>query len=169
MNLLQAEKKKKINELTEEELVHNFLNTQKSGVLATVDPNSDPHATVIYYSVDPSFNIRFFTKKQTKKSANLALNNHAMFVVYDEILQTVVQITGRVSEVTDDSATHEAFMNTLRSSLHTASNAIPPIVKVDAGEHIAYKLTPVELKMNVYNRHQSAAKGARFKKIQLSF
>lgn len=169
MNLLSATKKNITKEPTQEEMVLNFLKMQNSGVLATVDPNNNPHAAVIYYSADPSYAIRFLTKKRTKKSDNLDHNNHAMFVVYDEILQTVVQITGKVSEISDENEAHEVFMNALRASLQTASNAIPPVSKVKAGEHVAYKLVPVELKMAVYNRHRSAPKDQRFRTIHLSF
>jgi nitroimidazol reductase NimA-like FMN-containing flavoprotein (pyridoxamine 5'-phosphate oxidase superfamily) len=135
-----------------EDKIFDFLQDHKTGVLATVDPNNMPHASVLFYTIDKTFAARFLTKKGTRKSDNLRHNNHAMLLIYDEKSQTTAQITGIVAEIKDNDETHQVFLNALRASLHTAESAIPPISRVDAGEYVAYELKPAEVKMNVYKR-----------------
>lgn len=167
MKLLHKHHKKADSPKTHDDQIFEFLSKQKTGVLATVDPNNNPHATVLYYTIERPFAIKFTTKKGTKKSDNITHNNRAMLVAYDETSQTVAQVTGKVSAVEGDKATHEAFMDTLRASLETAQSAIPPISRVDAGEYVAYELRPVEVKMTVYKRPSSESRGIKFETIAI--
>lgn len=130
----------------------NFLNEHMAGVLSTVDPDSNPHAAVVYFSVKPDFTVTFLTKRRTKKSDNLRHNNHVMLAVFDEVLQTSVQIKGVASEITDTDKAHEVFRSMLRASLRTSENGVPPISKLSAGEYVAYTIKPVEVAMSVYSR-----------------
>ena len=132
--------------------VLGFLEDRPAGVIATVDPNGDPHAAVIYYGIDDTFAVTFLTKRGTKKSDNLAHHDHAMLVVFDVPSQTSVQIAGRVHEITDPAEIQHVFRDTLRASLHTGRTAIPPIVKLHAGTFVAYKLTPVQIRLATYSR-----------------
>lgn len=147
--------------------VYDFLKQQSAGVLATVDPNNNPYAAVIYYTIDTAFVVRFLTKKWTKKSDNLAHNNHAMLVVYDVPSQTTVQISGVVTKVADTNETSEAFRHALGASLDTAANALPPVTKLDAGEYVAYEMRPVEVKMAVYSSRSAENRGKLFETIDL--
>jgi hypothetical protein len=107
------------------------------------------------------------TKKRTRSSENLTSNNNAALVVYDEARQATVQVAGTVIEVNDEDQSREAFSNSLRSSLHTAQNAIPPISRLDAGEYVTYKLIPTELKMAVYKRQGTTKAGSTFEVANL--
>lgn len=129
-----------------------FLRQQCVGVLATVDPNGDPGAAVIYYSIDPSFTVTFLTKRGTKKRDNLAHHNHAILVVFDTESQTTAQIKGIAKEITDPDEISRVFRSSLRASLRTSSSGIPPIAKLSAGDFTAYELKPVEVRMAVYSR-----------------
>lgn len=129
-----------------------FLQDHPAGVLATVDPNGYPHAAVIYYTADEYLTGTFLTKEGTKKSDNLAHNNRAMLTVFDEALQTEVQITGVVSEVTDGDELSKMFRHMLRTSLHSGRNAIPPAVKLPGNRFIGYRLKPAQVRISVYTR-----------------
>ena len=37
--------------------IYDFLKSQPTGVLALVDPDGNPHATVVYFSIDDDFNV----------------------------------------------------------------------------------------------------------------
>lgn len=130
----------------------NFLNDHKSGVLATVSLDSMPHASVIYYHIDNSFAVTFLSKARTQKSEDIKQNSHALLVVYDEVSQTTVQVQGVVTEMTDSKEVTHVFRNTLRSSLNSSEAGIPPIAKLNAGQYVAYKLQPSEIRMAVYAR-----------------
>ena len=153
--------------VTPKEQALDFLQKHKSGVLATVSADTSPHASVIYYSAHPDFSLTFLTKNRTRKSNNLASNNQAMFVVYDEASQTMVQITGLVSEIKSEEETHGIFMNSLRSSLHASNSSVPPISKLDAGEYVAYRINPTEVTWSAYKRRGSAHNGRVNEKIHI--
>lgn len=146
----------------------NFLSDRQVGVLATVDPNGDPHAAAIYFAVDPSFNIRFLTKRRTKKSDNLQHHNHAVLVVFDEESQTTVQIKGKAREITDLDEAHQVFRSTLRASLHMSENGIPPVAKLSAGDYIAYILKPGQVRMAVYARSDTGGYEQMFEEADLT-
>ncbi len=167
MSVLHLQKKKTDDKVDNQEKVFSFLSGHKTGVLATVDSNYSPHAAVLYYSVDDSLGIRFVTKRRTKKSENLENNPRAAIVVYDEALQTTVQITGTVDEVDDEGQSNEAFRVSLKSSLQTAQSAIPPISRLDAGEHVTYRLIPAEIKMTIFKRQNSKVAGSSLEIIDL--
>lgn len=132
-----------------------FLQGQQSGVLATVDPNQNPHAVVIYYSIDEDFTVYFATKRETKKSDNLSHNNHAMLLVYEEQEQITVQVTGECQDISDTPASREVYKQMVEASMKTSESGIPPISKLSAGDYIAYRLDPVRIRMAVFNRPDS--------------
>jgi hypothetical protein len=144
-----------------------FLEKHPAGVLSTVDPNGDPHAAVIYYAVDSSLVVTFLTKRKTKKSDNLAHNSHAMLVVFDEALQTTAQVTGVVVEIVNSVEVQQVFRDTLRTSLHSGRSAIPPIVKLHAGEFVAYRLKPVKVRLSAYAHPDIRGPGKMFETLDL--
>jgi pyridoxine/pyridoxamine 5'-phosphate oxidase len=148
--------------------VLNFLNNHKSGVLATVSNNKMPHASVIYYHIDSTFTITFLSKARTQKSQDIKRNPNATLVIYDEASQTTVQVQGAVFELTDSKAVSDVFRNTLRASLITSKLGVPPIAKLNAGQYIAYKLAPSEIRMAVYARPDSGNYERLFETIELA-
>jgi pyridoxine/pyridoxamine 5'-phosphate oxidase len=128
---------------------YQFLQTHPAGVLATVGPNGEPHGAVIYFGVNPSLIITFLTKHATRKSSNLAVHNHAMLTVFDEKLQSSIQISGIVSAVTNETELSTVYRDTLRASLHHGKSAVPPVMKIPGG-FIAYRLTPVQVRISSY-------------------
>lgn len=134
------------------EHILNFLKNHKIGVLATVDPNGDPNAAAIYFTVDDSLNISFLTKTGTKKHDNLVRHAHAMLVIYEASSQTTVQIKGIASEITGNKETQQIFADILKVSMGTSEGGVPPISKLRAGEYVAYRIDPKEIRMAVYIR-----------------
>jgi general stress protein 26 len=131
--------------------IYYFLKSHPIGVLATVDPNGDPHAAVMYFSVGRDFSVTFTTKRYTKKSGNLTHNNHAMLLAYDAPSQTTVQIDG-FAKTLDPKEAHESFKNTLDKAMETSISGMPPISKLEAGPYVAYRLRPLEIRMAIYAR-----------------
>ena len=144
---------------------YNFLQNHPAGVLATVDPNGDPHAAVIYYSTDESLTVTFLTKDGTKKSDNLAHYNHAMLTVFDEKLQTTVQVTGIVTKITSDTEISQLFRSMLRASLHHGRSAVPPITRLQKGQFVGYRLKPVQVRLSAYAHPAVRGLGTMFETI----
>lgn len=132
--------------------VLKFLAEHPAGVLASVDPDGNPHATVIYYSAEDNFAVRFLTKRGTKKNSNLQYNDRVALVVFDDISQTTAQLIGTVSEITDVREVNKVFRSTLRASMRTSRSGVPPISKLHAGEYAAYLMTPVEVRMAAFSQ-----------------
>ncbi len=132
--------------------IYNFLKVHPVGVLAMVDPEGNPHATVIYFSVDEEFNITFTTKRDTKKHDNLKHNNHVQLIAYEASSQTTVQITGIAKDISHEPEASEAFSNTVRASMQTSGADVPPISKLQAGHYVAYKLSPKQIRMAIFAR-----------------
>jgi general stress protein 26 len=132
--------------------IRDFLTLHPVGVLATIDPNDNPHASVIYFSVDDDFNILFTTKHDTKKHDSLKHHNHAMLVTFEAESQSTVQITGVAEEITDSRDANEAFKGTLKASLQTSEAGIAPISKLYAGQYVAYRLKPKQIRMAIFSR-----------------
>ncbi|MBL8160084.1 pyridoxamine 5'-phosphate oxidase family protein [Candidatus Saccharibacteria bacterium] len=153
MNLLHrhhAKNKTAHEDVAPEERIRTFLQEHKTAVLATVNARGVPHATALYYALDDEYTIRFLTKRGTRKSSNLVQNPQVSLVVFDEGRQISVSIAGQAVRVRGEVETHEAFLRTLRASLHTADSAIPPVSRLDAGDYVAYELRPAEIRMQTY-------------------
>ena len=146
-----------------EQEAHNFLKNHTVGVLATVDPNGEPHAAAIYYFADEDFTISFITKTQTKKADNLQHNNHAVLVVYEPASQTTVQITGTVSAVTELLEVNDIFRRVLNASLETSQTSVPPIAKLKEGDYIGFRLTPKQIRMAAFRHSESGEYADLFK------
>lgn len=132
--------------------IFGFLRENQVGVLSTVDPNNDPHATAIYYAVEPDLTISFMTKSATKKSDNIAHNNHVMLLVYEPSSQTTVQINGQAKKIDDISRMNKIFSDILQAAWDTSEDGVPPITRLVAGEYVAYSIEPKQVRMAVYAR-----------------
>lgn len=135
--------------------IYEFLDSNRTGVLATVDPSGEPHATVIYHTVDKDFNVSFLTKSGTKKYDNLVRNNHVVLVVFDAVSQTVGQVIGKAVEIKDGYDINTVAAAVFMTSLKTSEGGLPPIAKLKAGEYAAFEIVPKQIRMASYARPDS--------------
>lgn len=134
------------------ELIRNFLKQQRSGVLATADSRSKPHAATIYFSVDDTLRLLFTTKTDTQKYKNIIQNNQIALVCYDEKTQTSIQLTGTTQPITNADE-QQAALNTMYRFSETVSRVeLPPLEKLSAGDYVALRILPVTIKMAVFAR-----------------
>lgn len=147
--------------------IHDFLSSHSVGIVSSVDPNNEPHLAVVYYSVDEQFQVTFTTKQGTKKASNLTRNNHAMFLVYDEKTQTTVQITAEAEDLTGSPELPEIFRRTIEASMNTSDGGVPPISKLAAGDYMAFRLRPAQIRMAVFNRPDPGGYDEVFETIDL--
>lgn len=135
--------------------ITDLLISQGIGTLATCDASGQPHASTIYYTFDDDLNIYFVTKTGTNKSMNLQVNPRAGLAVHEADSQSTVQVTGSVSEVIDDEFKEKIFAEVLRTSSITSEAGVPPILKLEAGQYIVYKITPSSMRLASYIRPDS--------------
>lgn len=148
----QDQSKKLVDKTESNHRIYDFLKSKHDGVLATVDPNGNPHATAIYFVPQDDFSVLFTTKRDTKKYDNIQHNNHVMFLVYDSYSQTTVQIEGIAELVEDTAESQAAFDSMLESAMMKSEAGTPPISKLYAGYYVAYKIKPVQIRMAMFVR-----------------
>jgi general stress protein 26 len=155
-----------MDSLNDKNHIMEFLRKNPVGVLSMVDPSNLPHATVLYYAVDPEFNISFITKNETKKFDNLQHNNNAVMIVFDTLSQTTAQVYGTVSIIEDQIKAQEVFANALQSSMNTSGAVTLPIAKLHAGSYTAFQLKPSSVKMSVFDDLDENADSNLFNRVQ---
>lgn len=78
-----------------------FLCDNRLGVVSTISyKNAQPEGALVYYVVDQKF-IYFITARQSRKLANLNMNNNIALTVFTETLPMELQIQGTVESVDD--------------------------------------------------------------------
>lgn len=146
--------------------MYDFLKDTPVAVLSTVDPEGNPHGSVIYYTIDKEFKFSFITKIETKKYDNLIHNNHVMLTVFEPLTQTTVQLTGKATEIEDGFQINAIAVSTLGASMKTSDSGIPPLSKLEAGEVVGFEVSPVAVRMAVYARPDPGDFDALFESIE---
>ena len=80
-----------------------FLSDLNAGVLATCGHDNMPHASIVHYVTDDSFNLYFLTKIGSKKYESIQAHPQVAFVVGKSEIPQTLQIEGVASEITNDS------------------------------------------------------------------
>jgi uncharacterized protein YhbP (UPF0306 family) len=146
--------------------IYHFLGDNHVGVLATIDPNNEPHGAVIYHIIDKDFNVSFLTKTGTKKYDNLVRNNHVVLVVYEPASQTVAQVIGKAVEITDGYSINAVAAAVFTSSLRASDGSSPPVAKLQAGEYAAFRIEPDQIRMAAYAHPDSGDYDRLFDSIE---
>lgn len=147
--------------------IYQFIKANPTGVLASVDPNGEPHAAVIYHVIDDrDFGISFLTKKATKKYDNLIHQNRVVLVVFDAARQTVAQVFGKAEEVTKPETINLIANAVNQASLKTSKQGILPIAKLEAGDYAGFRILPTQIRMAVYTQPKSGNGHDAFESIE---
>lgn len=138
-----------------QDLVREFLSSHYSGILATADSASNPHAAVVYYTLESDLRVTFGTKTETQKFKNIQENDQVAFVVFDEKKQTTVQVFGRAKVIEDHAERQKVINNIFTSSAEISMTVNPPAEKLYAGDYVAVRIVPQVIKMAIYARPDS--------------
>jgi general stress protein 26 len=131
--------------------VLTFLESQNTGVLCTNGIDGRPYGSVVYFSAHQDSVVTFTTKEHTMKSQNIDKDADVMLVVFDAEQQATLQLSGRAQEIDDTLKATEILHETMDDSLETSGRTIPPVAKLEAGDFVAYKIVPTDIKMAVFN------------------
>lgn len=133
-----------------EELVRIFLRHHHSGVLATSSSAGNPHAAVIYYVLDDDLSILFGTKSETQKYKNMEENKRVALAVYDESMQSIIQVMGGVEFVDDKRLREKVLSHMGKVSMEVSAENIPPAAKLEAGDYMIVRIIPNVIKLAEY-------------------
>lgn len=118
-----------------------FLQRHKTGVVATVARDGQPHASAVHYVVDDDFNVYFMTLMNSRKYSALQTNPKVAFAVGTQDIPQVIQIEGTATDITtgSDAPMHkEEIMQVLNSNPTFYS----PLSRLDAAESAIIWIKP---------------------------
>jgi len=96
-----------------------FLKRHKTGVLGTVSPAGDAHASMVYYTADDDFNVYFLTLPGTRKYQALSAHPQVAFTVSVADVPATLQLEGTAMDISldpDIAAKKDALMEVLNSN-----------------------------------------------------
>lgn len=118
-----------------------FLLRHKTGVLATVSPTGDAHASMVYYTADEEFNVYFLTLSSTRKYAGLSAHPQVAFTVANPDVPQTLQLEGIAMDITLDKDA-PAKKDELVAVLNSNNWFYGPITKLDPAEVVVVWVRP---------------------------
>lgn len=113
-----------------------------TGVISTLADNGSIDSAVVYFTVDKSLNLYFFTRANSAKSKNILKNSLVSFTAFSEELMQTFQMRGDASIIEDTSEQSVAFGELLKIANH-ASGGNPPIAQMMDSEINVFKIIPL--------------------------
>ncbi len=126
-----------------------FLKNHKAGVLATVSAESNPHASMVYYSSDDGFNLYFLTLISSRKFAALSAHPTVAFTVAGTDVPQTLQIEGVAMDISlDEEARNKK--DELMEVLNSNNWFYAPISKLDPADVVVVWLKPMWVRWGDY-------------------
>lgn len=119
----------------------SFLTRHKTGTLATVAANGQPHASTVYYIADEGFNVYFLTHMHSRKFAALEANPKVAFTVTMPDVPQTLQMEGVAIDITLDDDAKEK-MPGLIEVLNSNNWFYGPLSKLDPQEQVVVWIKP---------------------------
>ncbi len=113
-----------------------------TGVISTLSEKGSIDSAVVYFDVDKSLNLYFFTRSNSAKSQNIINNSLVSFVAYSENPMQTFQMKGDASVIEDPAEQSVVFENLFKLA-NRASEGNPPISQMMRGEIMVYKVIPL--------------------------
>lgn len=146
--------------------IHDYLSNNPLGVLSTIGGDGRPYGSVVYFTIDQRFHLAFITKSGTRKYDSLLAHPQVMLTVYEAASQTTVTISGQVEEVKNVEMIAKISGQIVDTSMKTSSGNVPPITKLEAGDYVAFRLIPEQIRMAVYSRPDSGTSTDLFELLE---
>jgi len=122
-----------------------------TAVLSTIDEHNHPHASVIHFVYGQDDTYYFLTKTDTQKARNIASNPQVALTMHPSGSLHVLYIKGTALHV-DDKDVHDAIYSTIATAKeYTEGTKFAPIIKIDGGQYIVFKIEPENTKLLDYS------------------
>jgi len=133
-----------------------FLKAHSLATLATISPEGNPHARIVYYASDDAFNVYFLSLANTRKVADIRVNPKAAVVISDDDKQHMLQIEGVFEEMTD-TATFGPIITKLSQNLFPEDGPEAPVTHMDKAKPVFFKLAPTWVRWSNFTLGRSSA------------
>lgn len=136
--------------------VLKFLEGNSLAVISTVTKEGKPDGSAVYYLIEKNFDIFFITKKGTAKYKNIHHLNEVVLTVTNTATNETVKIKGKAEPV-NKAALNIEIMENVAGKLNRDDDfeTVLPILKHDAGEILAIKITPYQITMSDYSGEEA--------------
>ncbi len=136
--------------------VLKFLEGNSLAVISTVTKEGNPDGSAVYYLIEKNFEIFFITKKGTAKYKNIHHLNEVVLTVTNTATNETVKIKGKAEPV-NKAALNIEIMENVAGKLNRDDDfeTVLPILKHDAGEILAIKITPYQITMSDYSGEEA--------------
>ena len=141
----------------------SFLKHHKTGVLATVAPSGEPHASMVYYTTDDNFNVYILTLIDSRKFAAIQANPKVAFTVSMPDVPQTLQIEGVAMDISLDDESKDKLPG-LIDVLNSNNWFYGPITKLDPKERIVLWIKPSWIRWADYAFQQNGSEHV-FKQI----
>lgn len=108
-----------------------FLGKHDVGVLSTIERTGSLRGAAVYYVVINGY-VYFMTKENTRKSRNIAGNEHVAFTVFDDKGLETIQLAGMAEQVTDDKMRMKVITAILRTRTYVDGSHLVPVIRMGA-------------------------------------
>ncbi len=135
----------------------DFIKTHSKAVIATVDENSVPSTSTIFYAMNKHGEMHFITKSETVKYQNLKNNGNAALTIVDNEKPVAVNLTGTVREVTDPKLRDDMLQEIFKIS-YGELHDYAPIIKLHKGSFTVMNFVPSKGKMTDFTDPMGKAK-----------
>jgi len=130
--------------------VSTFLNKQNTAVIATVNVDGKPNASVIYYRFDDKGSVYFITKTSTQKYRNILTNTNVALCIYDEKARATTELVGRAFEVTEEAEQIEVLDKMAKIRRDDDDVWLPPVADLKSGKLVVMKVEISNVTFNDY-------------------
>ena len=139
--------------------IYNYLSSLSIAVLATVDENNKPHSATMFFAGDENLNFFLMTKSTTQKYLNCEKNKNVALTVIDPHIIKTAQVQGTIERITDKEITTKVIVALEeKNAVGGISYWPPPLSKIEKGEIVVLKVTPVWLRYADYSSPTSKEK-----------
>ncbi len=131
-----------------------FLTRHKAGVLGTVSPEGNVHASMVYYTADADFNIYILTLINSRKYAGLTAHPQVAFTISTPDVPQTLQIEGMAMDISlDEDAAQKK--DEIFKVLDSNNWFYAPVTKLDPAESVLIWIKPTWIRWADYAFEES--------------
>lgn len=118
-----------------------FLKRHDTGIIASSNLKSEPHASLVNYLIDEELNIFFMARDGSHKFKNITFNPPICLVVCSDQFANSVEVKGYAYKVADNSKTND-MLGKLAASIKRKNPGPLPILHYPGSEIFLFRLEP---------------------------
>jgi general stress protein 26 len=130
----------------------NFTFYTDTAVISTVSKEGEPHASVVSFVTDKDDNYYFVTKTDTQKTKNITYKNKVALTIHHSHSLKILQVQGVANIELNSDITKMLIGAITEPKTYKEGVKFPPITKLDAGDYVVFKITPLSVRAHDYSK-----------------